>query len=155
MIRIFSKKIDLIQTVLLLLIIYILFIIYIAFIKFNIYSDLISDHYYEEEIKYQKIIDDKINVKKLSNNIIVKLNICGIILRFPKTFNYINTIGELSLIRFSDKKKDIYQKIKLNSKNEHIIPSKKLINGLYKLKLKWIYNNYKSFFIEKTIIWKS
>lgn len=154
MIRLFAK-IGMIKTILLILLIYIFFIIYIAFFKYNIYSDLISDNYYEEEIRYQKIINDKINVKNLKNNVNLKLNKYGIILKFPKPFNNKNIIGELSIIRFSDKKKDIYDKLILNNKNEYFISSKKFKNGLYQLKLKWIYNKYKSYFIEKTIIWKN
>lgn len=148
-------KIGLIQIVLLILLIYIYFIIHIAFIKGNIYSDLIADDYYKEEILYQKVIDNKINTKILKNKIILKLNKYGIILIFPKLFNYKNIIGELFLIRFSDKTKDIYEIIKLNNKNEYFISSKKLKNGLYKLKLKWTYNKYKNYFIEKIILWKS
>lgn len=152
--RIYSK-IGIIQTTLLILLLYILFIIYIAFIRFNIYSDLISDHYYEEEILYQKIIDYKNNVKQLRKNIILKLDKSGIIVRFPKPFNYDNITGELFLIRFSDKTNDIYQRIQLNNKNEHFIFAKKLKSGLYKLQLKWIYNKKISYFIEKTIKWKN
>jgi uncharacterized membrane protein YukC len=41
------------------MILFISFIIYTAFIHTKISSELISDHYYEEEIEYQEIIDEK------------------------------------------------------------------------------------------------
>lgn len=149
------SKINIIQTVILIIIIYILFIIYIAFIKFNISSDLISEHYYKEEIQYQKIIHDKINAKPFFNKIIIKFTKDGMKIIFPQPFHSKNIIGELVLIRFSDRKQDIYQKIKLNNENVHFISSTKLKNGLYKLQLKWIDKKDISYCIEKTIIWNN
>lgn len=134
---------------------YMIFILYIAFLKNNLCNDLISENYYNEEIMYQKTIDEKENANNLINK--VKLNTNkkdGIHITFPYKFNIKNTSGKVFLIRFSDKKKDIYEKLFLNKKNEHIILSKYLINGLYKIKIYWKYNE-KNFLIEKNFLWKN
>lgn len=150
--KLFNKKITIIFII---IFFYTSFILYIAFVKTNLSNELISNNYYNEEMEYQKIIYQKNNANNLIEK--VKLDISkidGIHLKFPKKFNYKNTRGKILLIRFSDKKKDVYQPLSLNKKNEHIISSNYLISGLYKIKVYWIYNNKNNFLIEKNFLWK-
>lgn len=148
----FNKKISIIFITIL---IYTFFILYIALFKRNLANELISENYYLEEMEYEKVIHQKNNANNLLKT--VKLDTSkkdGIHLKFPKIFNFKNTNGKISLIRYSNKKQDIYQKLSLKKNNEHIISSKYLISGLYKIKVYWTYSK-KQFLIEKNILWKN
>ncbi|XCI74544.1 MAG: FixH family protein [Flavobacteriales bacterium] len=132
---------------------YVSFIIYIAFLRPNMASELISDRYYEEEIKYQETIDEKKNTSALAEKVKVWIVPNGIRIRFPAPFNAHNTIGESFLLRPSNKDWDIRQQLTLDTQGEQLIPAKVLIKGAYKLTLRWR-SNGKKYLTEQTLIWK-
>ncbi|MBU6942178.1 FixH family protein [Candidatus Karelsulcia muelleri] len=136
--------------VFLFLFVFITFNIYISFIKKNINSELISNHYYEEEINYKKIIDSKKNASFIK--IKIKTSNKGIHIFFPKNENYLNLDVNYFLIRYSNSCLDVRDLINTKNNYEIIIPYKKLKRGKYKMILKWILNR-KEFLIEKNIIW--
>ncbi|WP_185872414.1 cytochrome C oxidase Cbb3 [Blattabacterium cuenoti] len=138
------------------LVIFIIFIIYIAFFFPYAKSQLVSDRYYEEEIKYQDIINEKKNVLKLPKNKKIKISILssGIIIQFPSINE--NFYGFFTLFRSSSKDLDItkYFKILENSEKTLFIPKKFLKRGYYKLIIRWKTDKIKKYFIEKEIYWK-
>ncbi|WGH27984.1 MAG: FixH family protein [Candidatus Bostrichicola ureolyticus] len=134
------------------LISFIIFIIYIAFFKSNITSELISDNYYEEEMKYQEIIDECKNTANLSQKINIKTISNGIKICFPEIFNFKNTKGNIILLRPSNKKLDSYQLLKLNSQRETLIPANILKTGFYQLILRWN-SNGKKYCLKTYIKW--
>lgn len=134
------------------LISFILFIMYIAFFKSNITSELVSDNYYEEEMKYQEIIDECQNTTNLSKKIDIKIMYYGIKICFPEFFNYKNTKGYIILLRPSNKKWDSYQILKLNSQGETFIYANKLKKGVYQLILRWN-SNGKKYCLKTYIKW--
>ncbi|WP_185861470.1 FixH family protein [Blattabacterium cuenoti] len=133
------------------LVFFIIFIIYIAFFFPHVGSELVSDKYYEEEIKYQEIIDEKKNVLKLPVKIKVFILSSGIKIMFPSINNDIN--GFFTLFRSSSKNLDFTQPFKIlkSEKKILLIPNKFLKKGHYKLIIRWKTN--KKYFFEKDIFW--
>lgn len=142
-----------ISVVALILPIYMIFIIYIAFIRPNVASELVSERYYEEEIKYQKVIDEKENANALTEKVRIRLVSDGIRVNFPAPFDGRNTTGEWLLLRSSDKRRDIRQKLALDEWAGMLIPAEELIEGVYEFRLKW-HHKGKNYLIERTLVWK-
>ncbi|WP_185865196.1 FixH family protein [Blattabacterium cuenoti] len=133
------------------IIIFMTFIIYVAFFFPNVKSQLISNNYYEEEIKYQKIIDEKKNALKISKKINIFATNSGIVIRFP----FSNGKGFVTLFRFSSKNLDFTKYFNLckMSDKKLFIPKKFLVKGYYKIIIRWNDGNKKRYFIEKELFW--
>lgn len=131
------------------MILFISFIIYTAFIHTKISSELISDHYYEEEIEYQEIIDEKKNAVYIKS-----LNVQVLPLGIKiYSFNGNKFSGTLNLLRLSNKHLDIVRVLQLDTTGKKIIPAYILKNGIYSLRIRWKYSG-KRCFVEQTIKWK-
>ncbi|AWU40469.1 cytochrome C oxidase Cbb3 [Blattabacterium punctulatus] len=133
---------------------FIIFIIYIAFFFPHVGSQLISDRYYEEELKYQEIINEKKNVLKLPNKIKIFILSSGIRIIFPEVLDNIH--GFFTLLRFSSKYLDVTRSFKIfrSSSKTLFIPKKKLKKGCYKLIIRWK-SDKKKYFFEKNLFWLS
>ncbi|WP_341659268.1 FixH family protein [Blattabacterium cuenoti] len=133
------------------LVFFIIFITYIAFFFPHVGSQLVSDRYYEEEMKYQEIINEKKNVSKLPIKIKVFILNSGIKIIFPPINNDIH--GFFTLFRSSSKDLDFTKSFNLlkDSKKILLIPKKFLKKGYYKLIIRW--KTDKKFFFEKDIFW--
>ncbi|WP_185860917.1 FixH family protein [Blattabacterium cuenoti] len=133
------------------LVFFIIFITYIAFFFPHVGSQLVSDRYYEEEIKYQEIINEKKNVLELPIKIKIFILYSGIEIIFPPVNNDI--YGFFTLFRSSSQDLDFTQSFKIlkSSKKILFIPKKILRKGYYKLIIRW--KTDKKFFFEKDIFW--
>lgn len=103
-------------------------------------SELITDDYYEEELKYQDVIDAKNKADQLTEKPSVILNKSGIEIVFPKAFSNQNTKFNFYLFRTNDKNLDVQKDFTLDSSNKHLIPASVISPGNYTLKLKWTSN---------------
>ena len=142
------------STLTIILIVFMMFIVYIAYIRPNVASQLVSDCYYEEEMKYQDIIDERNNANALLEKVSVEVLPIGIKIHFPKAFYSGNTTGRFHLLRPSDKIWDVDGAINLNSHSEEFIPRMKLQEGSYILTIRWVSEN-KRYFMEHPLIWKN
>ncbi|AWU43809.1 cytochrome C oxidase Cbb3 [Blattabacterium sp. (Cryptocercus kyebangensis)] len=133
---------------------FIIFIIYIAFFFPHVGSQLVSDRYYEEEMRYQEIINEKKNVLKLPNKIKIFILSSGIKIIFPEVLDNIH--GFFTLFRFSSKYLDFTRSFKIFKSSSKIlfIPKKILKKGFYKLIIRWE-SDKKKYFFEKDLFWLS
>lgn len=133
------------------LVVFIIFITYIAFFFPHVGSQLVSDRYYEEEMKYQEIINEKRNVLELPSKIKVFILYSGIEIIFPPVNNDIH--GIFTLFRSSSQDLDFTKSFKIlkSSKKILLIPKKFLKKGYYKLIIRW--KTDKKYFFEKDIFW--
>ncbi|WP_341652613.1 FixH family protein [Blattabacterium cuenoti] len=133
------------------LVFFIIFITYISFFFPHVGSQLVSDRYYEEEVKYQEIINEKKNFSKLPIKIKVFILNSGIKIIFPPVNNDIH--GFFTLFRSSSKDLDFTKSFNLlkDSKKILLIPKRFLKKGYYKLIIRW--KTDKKFFFEKDIFW--
>ncbi|WP_185873477.1 FixH family protein [Blattabacterium cuenoti] len=127
---------------------FISFIIYIAFFFKNIDSQLVSEKYYEDELKYQETINEKKNALKLSDKINILTSPYGI-----KVIFYIsNGYGSIKLFRFSSKNLDLTRYFNISGRNKLFINKKFLRKGYYKIIIRLKHNKTKYFF-EKNLYW--
>lgn len=125
---------------------FISYIIYTAFFHLKISSELISDHYYEEEIEYQEIFNEKKNIFFFSN-FNVQVSPIGIKIY---SLNGNNISGTLNLLRFSNKHLDVARVIQLDTTGKKVVPVYTLKYGTYLLRIRWKHSD-KIYFIEQNI----
>lgn len=125
---------------------------FVAFISFIMYfiitistdkkysKELVTKHYYEQELAYQKDIDKEKNSKKLKTNLKWKKTDDGIVVEFPKDIDFKKIVGKVFLYRPSNKKLDFEIPISLST-NNLLIPDKRLLDGRWNIKVDWKYNN--------------
>jgi len=113
--------------------------------------DLVSDNYYEEELAYQKVIDQSAKTAKLSAAIEVKIDELNSALqiKFPPEFSNSNTIGKWDLYFAADRKLDMEGTINTNNGSQQIqLPADR--SGNYTFKLEWEAEG-QSYYFEKII----
>jgi len=124
------------------------FVAFISFIMYFVISmstnkkfdhDLVTEDYYQQELKYQDDINKVENAKKLNQNIEFKKTEEGIILSFPKDLNINNIKGKVFLYRPSNKQLDFEMPISLSNHNL-LIPDNSLLDGRWNIKIDWSYN---------------
>lgn len=134
-------------------------VVYYGYVQADNY-DMVTENYYEKELKYQQVIDARNNVYNLAEKPQIKVfNGKGIQIIFPKEFNAQNTKGEIYFYRPSND--DLDKKFPLNiSTNQDIYITKELlqvknkeIEGLYVAKITW-HSNHKNYYWEEKINWK-
>jgi nitrogen fixation protein FixH len=102
--------------------------------------DLVTESYYETELKYQGDIDKLKNAQKLSENLTSERISSGIVLKFPKTLDADKIKGKVFLYRPSSKQHDFEMHISL-SDHTLLIPDNRLLDGRWNLKVDWTYEN--------------
>lgn len=124
------------------------FVSFIGFIMYFVISmstnskydhDLVTEDYYQKELKYQADIDQEENAKSLTKNISYKKTDDGILLEFPQNLKIENIKGKVFLYRPSNKQLDFEIPISLSNHNL-LIPDKRLLDGRWNIKVYWTYN---------------
>jgi hypothetical protein len=99
--------------------------------------DLVSENYYERELKYQ----DKIDMINRTNSLSEKLKIENtsnlIKIIFPGIFSKENISGKINFYRAMDKKKDFSVDISKDGNGLQTIPTDKLDKGNWKVEVMW------------------
>lgn len=113
--------------------------------------DLVTDNYYEKELKYQQQIDKLNRTQEMEMDVDIQLSNAGIVLTFPDSISGSQISGDVFLYRPSDSGYDITLPVKVQANNQMIISTEKIIKGFWKVKVEWNANN-DSFFSEKSLI---
>lgn len=132
------------------LIVYLLFVAGIMFLVFkanNERYDLVTDNYYEAEVKYQDVIDQKQRVAALSAQPEINYEGGRLHIQFPAEFSGKVLQGELYLYRPSDARKDFRQSFTA-SDNQYTLELPVPVSGMYDIKLSWKAGG-QTYFMEK------
>lgn len=119
------------------------FLLFASGIGFLVYkttekkSEMVADNYYEKELKYQQVIDGKLNAQKLSSLPRVTVHEAGLAVRFPDEMEPGLTEGNLYFYRASDRKKDVEVPISLDTAHTQYIPVNRFSNGYYQAQITW------------------
>lgn len=124
----------------------ILFMVYQSSIE---QKDLVSDNYYEEELKYQEVINQSANTASLSSEITTEANDGLIKLYFPSEFNEARYAGSWKLYCPSDRTKDLSGNCNIN-RGKSTISYKSTSKGQFQLQLTWIKGS-KKYYFEKNL----
>ena len=112
--------------------------------------DLVSDKYYENELKFQEEIDASENALKLKENIKLQKTVEGLRIYFPKEMNANEIKGKVFLYRPSNKQLDFEIPILL-SNTYLLVPEKRLLDGRWNIIVSWKYNDTPYLFKEELI----
>ena len=102
--------------------------------------DLVTDKYYQQELKYQQEIDAKKNATELKENITINRTEKGLNINFPKDFENKMIKGKVFLYRPSNKQLDFEIPISISNKYL-LVPEKRLLDGRWNITVAWSYNN--------------
>ncbi|MFY7670222.1 FixH family protein [Tenacibaculum sp. MEBiC06402] len=132
------------------------FITFIMFMVVTMVSDkaynhdLVTDNYYQKELKYQDNIDASKNLNKLKNPLLVQKVSKGIEIIFPKDLSPEKIKGKVFLYRPSNKTLD--SEIEINATQHPLIISDEvLVSGRWDIVIDFTYNNQKYFHKEEII----
>ena len=98
--------------------------------------DLVSADYYEQELKYQKVIDAGKNQSVLSEAVALGVDDNQVVLSFPDEFSGAALTGQVSFYSPVDASWDRNFDIS-TSDNKMLIPRPRLQSTAYKVKIQW------------------
>ena len=122
---------------------------YIIAFPFNQKVELVTEDYYEKELKYQEQIDRQDRSSGLNEQINIERDGKLLHLNFPVSFREIK--GEVFFYRPSDSQKDFTEGIKTDSSNHQAFDVSRLDPGLWKIKVLWNMKD-QSYYFEKIVI---
>ncbi len=131
--------------------VYIVFVAGMGFLVFKASSekfDLVTKDYYDQELKYQEVIDQAANTAKLSTSLIVEKYASELSISFPAEMRNKEKIIDFYLYYPADAKRDFRKSININE-NEFTQPLPAAMKGKYELKLSWEVDGVKYYFEKK------
>ncbi|MFC7772301.1 FixH family protein [Flavobacterium sp. GCM10027622] len=132
-----------------------IFITFILYFVLKVQGDAEYDHemvtedYYKKEIGFQTQLDKQQNAMDLSERVAVINTTEGLEIHFPKSFDWNQIQGKVSLYRPSNQQLDFDIPISLSSSNL-LIPKTKLAGGRWDITIDWNYNG-KGFLNKETV----
>jgi len=113
--------------------------------------DLVVPDYYEQELKYQDVIDATHRTQALSEAVSCKVKDDSLLVLFPKEMNGVEIKGELWLYCIADKQKDMKQEFSVNKATLHF-PLRAFNKGLHEVKISWKANGLSYYHKQKLFI---
>ena len=137
-------------------IVFILFTALIGTLVYNAFRtnfDLVSPDYYNQELRYQEVIDGKYNAEN-AGGIIVSQDSSSFIIELPAQMQQETIEGEAWFYCITDASKD--KKIKLDALMyaKQVIDKTQLEEGAYTLKLNWKVNATPYYAEKEVLIYK-
>ena len=106
-------------------------------------NEFVVKEYYKKELLAQQDLDKEQNAYDLKKDqVLIKEVPEGIVIDFPKDFDYKNIKGIVSLYRPSNQKLDFEVPISLSS-NHLLIPKSNLVGGRWDISIDWNYQGKK------------
>ena len=118
------------------------YITFVAGMSFLIYKastqefDLVTKDYYEQELKYQQVIDQSANASKLSMPVNIEKKEAELKISFPDEMKNKKKLVDFYLYYAADANKDFRRSFELNE-NELAQALPVGMTGMYELKLTW------------------
>ena len=111
--------------------------------------DLVSNNYYENELKYQEQINKINNTNSLKDGLKIESTGNAVIITYPADRNTI--FGEISFYKPSDAKNDFKVNIEPGIDLKQVLSTDKLTKGLWKVQINWAMHG-KDYFNEEKIM---
>jgi len=127
-----------------LLVSYLVFMVVIlATVAFSFTMDvnLVSDNYYERELKHQYEIDKLNRYAQLPEKINFVVSADKLKISFPKIFSEEQISGKIIFFRPDDNNKDFSVKISTDDSLNHEVPLSAVAKGLWKISVDWQVKN--------------
>ena len=130
---------------------YLFFVAGIGFLVYKATSqkfDLVTNDYYDQELKYQNIIDQSANTAKLSTPLNISKTATELKIQFPGEMKDKNKAIDFYLYYPADAKRDFRKSMNI-SENEFRQQLPAAMKGMYELKLTWEADGVKYYFEKK------
>ena len=127
---------------------FVLLILFLVVKSFQVDVDLVTEDYYEQELKFQEIINKKANANNLIDGLSYELDGKKIFYSFPSDQKKIE--GHIKIYRPSNKNFDLIFQIELDKENTILLDLANSPSGLYKMKIDWM-NESVGYYVEKDI----
>lgn len=131
-------------------IVFIAGILYMVFKSSGENQDLVTKDYYEQELKYQQVIDDAERANTLSSDVTFELKGDQMEIKLPKEMEGRKSSVKILLYCTADKRKDITAEQDTETAMLNL-PVTKNNKGLHELKVSWITEG-KSYYSEQKLI---
>jgi nitrogen fixation protein FixH len=125
---------------------FVVFMLGMVYLCTQQHFDLVTPNYYEEELKFQQVIDGKQNEQLLGKATTVVVDKDAVTVKLP--VDTYDGEGTVTLYRPDNAKYDMV--LPLNGKSSVTIPLNKLKEGIYKVKASW-QNEGKPYYNEQTL----
>ena len=121
---------------------------FLAFKANNEKFDLVTKDYYDQELKYQQVIDQAANSSRLSVPVSIERKEGELKISFPDEMKNKKKLVDFYLYYAADAKKDFRKSFELNE-NELAQALPAGMKGMYELKLSWEAEGVKYYFEQK------
>ncbi len=141
-----------------LLTVFVLFVIIFSYvfylsIKHLKNDELFEENYYEAELKYGEILDQKHRADTMRIAVKIHLKKNGIQIQFPPYYPPEKVEGTLTLYRPNKKLFDKNIPVNLDSNRMLFVPGDSLLPGRWDIHLKWKLDSL-GYYLEKPIMWQ-
>lgn len=133
-------------------------ILFVAFISNLVYKssqvniELVSENYYEKEIKYQEQIEREKNSLGLEKDIHFIVNRSFLEIVLPENFAPEGISGNIQLFKPDDANLDLSLELRTDPSGRQIINTQALKRGWWEIKINWSYRNTDYYKSEKILI---
>ncbi|GAB3432902.1 FixH family protein [Niabella aquatica] len=123
--------------VIIILIVFLAGMISMVYISMRQTNEVIDANYYEQEMKYQSVIDAKKNLHALADTVAIQTAEGYVQIHFPEAATTQLDSGNIQFMRLSDSKSDKRIQMKEESGSLYKIPVASFSKGLYKVRIEW------------------
>ena len=108
-----------------------------VYISMSTNEDLVTENYYEKELKYQDHIEMVKTTNALEGRVDVEFSGDSVIFKFPNIAANIHYSGSIYFFRPSDKRGDFIHDVKVDSTNTQSLTTELFAKGFWRAKITW------------------
>ncbi len=120
-------------------------------ISMNREVDLVTEDYYQQELKHEEQISSAKRSKALGDSVQCRMSGDAFLLALPSLFRSDSTTGTLTFYRPADRKRDFVVPLLLSSGNKQVVQVGNLEKGLWRVKVRWKYR-HEDYYREEAIV---
>ncbi|MGC4235086.1 MAG: FixH family protein [Niabella sp.] len=123
--------------VIIILVVFVAGIVSMVYISMRQTNEVVDANYYEQEMKYQSVIDAKKNLLALEDTVAIQTVEGYVQIHFPEAATTRLDSGNIQFMRLSDSKNDKHIQMKEESGSLYKVPVASFPKGLYKVRINW------------------
>jgi len=100
-------------------------------------TDVVTDHYYEKGLHYQKEIVALQRTAARGEKLAIRMDGKALILRFPRRILNSDLNGTITLYRPSDRNRDIFLPVRTDTTGTQLVSLAGVEQGFWKLQVRW------------------
>jgi hypothetical protein len=113
--------------------------------------DLVTDDYYDRELRHQDQIDRSARTAAMGDSLRIAATPSELTIRFPASYLHRTVSGTVSFYRPSDRRLDVAIPVSLDGSASQVLPLTSLERGVWKMKLEWTVDDI-SYYREEAVV---